>query len=933
MPNDDFSLKTEYETFPVALIVDEVGEVSSVLVDLLLNHGCKVFYFGKEKSSTFYYLDNKKNFDYLDNFEKINHLSINYCFYFPDKNNLNLNQICSLSNNPKTKFLVCCSLDILNNHQKIEGPKDKITNLKIVVYDKVFGARIRGGFLGEMFDLSVNAKKESPIIVKESPEREIVPITAKKLSEELLKIIFSPETGKKQYFLNTGEIKVSSFISSLQDIVRNAVFQYSEKNEDGNAINFTEPFNTKIISVSEDLRIEIEEAYEWFLRNRKDDQENKHEEKNEETEQKPIEKEKEELNFLFLKEKKEEVKSKKIFFGICLFFILIFLFFVVPAAVVIGSGTWGFKVSSMAKKEAANGKLITAIKKSEKADKFFNYSQKTLSVIAPFYSLTGIGDLLEKINVTIEFSLKLNRSFMFSLLAVNKTINIIKPFIEGGEVKWTEEAGLIKANFDLAYQEASLAQSLIAQTEPALKFFGEEKYYQEIKTTLPSFREKLLKAKRFSENLPKIMSVGERKTYLILLQDNLELRPTGGFISSYGIVSLENGKLINFDVFDVNNADSQLKGRIQPPPSLSKFLGEQTWFLRDSNWEPDFPTSAKKAQWFLDKETQLATDGVIAVNLSTFGEFLSVFGSVFLPKTQTTIDKNNYLLKAQVAPETTEENGPAEKTKNYLSNLSKACYEKAKTGNVDSYAKLFKAIFDLLEKKEILLFSNDLETETLITNLGWDGGIKNYSPSIKGYLIFSDYLSIIETNVGINKINKNINRQVEQKIEVGIDGRVLEKLTLSYTNQSLSENYPFGAYKNYLRIFVPRRAILETVFVSDLTNGGSWIPLENKKIEVTEGYEKTIFGLYLEVPAKSKKTIEINYRLPVSVDLSGKIYSYVFFWQRQSGDYFSKYNLIFSYPEGGIPLRVIPQARVGSNQLTVSGVLDRDKIIQIDIAH
>jgi len=45
----------------------------------------------------------------------------------------------------------------------------------------------------------------------------------------------------------------------------------------------------------------------------------------------------------------------------------------------------------------------------------------------------------------------------------------------------------------------------------------------------------------------------------------MELRPGGGFIGSYAILSVDKGKITNFKIYDVYDADGQLKNHIEPP--------------------------------------------------------------------------------------------------------------------------------------------------------------------------------------------------------------------------------------------------------------------------------------------------------------------------------------------------------------------------------
>jgi hypothetical protein len=84
--------------------------------------------------------------------------------------------------------------------------------------------------------------------------------------------------------------------------------------------------------------------------------------------------------------------------------------------------------------------------------------------------------------------------------------------------------------------------------------------------------------------LPEFLGAdGKRKEYLVLLQNEMELRAGGGFIGSFGVLSFNDGKLIGFDIQDVYEVDGQLKGHVEPPEEIKTYLGEAGWFMRDAN--------------------------------------------------------------------------------------------------------------------------------------------------------------------------------------------------------------------------------------------------------------------------------------------------------------------------------------------------------------
>jgi hypothetical protein len=232
----------------------------------------------------------------------------------------------------------------------------------------------------------------------------------------------------------------------------------------------------------------------------------------------------------------------------------------------------------------------------------------------------------------------------------------------------------------------------------------------------------------------------------------------------------------------------------------------------------------------------------------------------------------------------------------------------------------------------MLLFFNDTKVQQTIARLNWHGGFREYQPNVQGPALV-DFLYLNEANVGINKANFFVNRKIDQEIKADQEGRVSEKLTITYENQSQSNNWPAGRYKTYLRVYLPRGVKLDTILTSDPQNPGLWLPFDTKYLDTTEEFGKTVFGLLLEVPIKSEKTIEIKYGLANKIDFSQRLTSYLLMFQKQSGAYPSNYSLTFSYPQGFVPVRVIPSAVVGNDQLLVNAKINKDQIFQIDLAH
>ena len=150
------------------------------------------------------------------------------------------------------------------------------------------------------------------------------------------------------------------------------------------------------------------------------------------------------------------------------------------------------------------------------------------------------------------------------------------------------------------------------------------------------------------------LQIIEKKTMriLVLFQNNFELRPTGGFLGSYAMVDLERGVVRNIRVQDIYAPDGQVEGYIEAPPPVKEYLFQSGgWKLRDANWDPNFPDSAKTIAWFFEKGGYDSIDAVVAINFSLVQDVLRVLGPVELPDYHLTVDENSVYQFAQVQAE------------------------------------------------------------------------------------------------------------------------------------------------------------------------------------------------------------------------------------------------------------------------------------------
>jgi hypothetical protein len=128
---------------------------------------------------------------------------------------------------------------------------------------------------------------------------------------------------------------------------------------------------------------------------------------------------------------------------------------------------------------------------------------------------------------------------------------------------------------------------------------------------------------------------GKTYSFLIMLQNNYELRPGGGFLGQYGVLKIKDGKIVSFIVEDANLLDQRIKNAnisITPPWPLTRYGQVRRWLLHDSNFSPDFPTNAAKAEYFYRLGGgRERFDGVIAINADVLNHVIGITGPITIP--------------------------------------------------------------------------------------------------------------------------------------------------------------------------------------------------------------------------------------------------------------------------------------------------------------
>ncbi|MCL5113922.1 MAG: DUF4012 domain-containing protein [Patescibacteria group bacterium] len=403
-----------------------------------------------------------------------------------------------------------------------------------------------------------------------------------------------------------------------------------------------------------------------------------------------------------------------------------------------------------------------------------------------------------------------------------------------------------------------------------------------------------------------ILGMADKKTYMILFQNNMELRPGGGFIGSYGMMSMDKGKITDFSIHDVYDADGQLKGHVEPPYPIRRYLPKEHWYLRDSNFDVDFTRSASSSAFFLNAETGQMVDGVIGVDVSFVKNLLSAIGPIYISQYNETVNPDNLFNLAETHAE--KDFFPSSRQKkDFLSFLFKAIQEKLSLEKNLPYLAIAKSISESLAEKHIVFAFSNPALQNISTVSGWSSSLRDDRKITSSSI--NDFIGINEANLGVNKVNYFIGRSLSYNLKIGDDGSLLSKLTISYRNTSTSGVFPGGDYKNYLRLILPSGVRISTISIDGVLQKigeavtdplvyekKNFIPPQVLEVEKTEEQGKTIYGFLTVVPVGSSKTIVAEYQLPKKDLRENPLISYNLKFFKQPGTDSYPFNFSFSYP-------------------------------------
>ena len=274
--------------------------------------------------------------------------------------------------------------------------------------------------------------------------------------------------------------------------------------------------------------------------------------------------------------------------------------------------------------------------------------------------------------------------------------------------------------------------------------------------------------------LPSLLGENEGRKYLMLFQNDAELRPTGGFLTYYYEFKVEEGDIKIDNSSDIYSLDNSISHGTASPIIKKYFPSVTQQYIRDINLSPDFIVSMKDFDALYQKSSQKSdVDGIIAVNTHFFVNIIRILGEVEADGLKFTADNDPacdcpqvvYALENEISRPV---NYVKTNRKGLLGDLMLATLNKALKSSPKLYwGRLFQQFIIDANEKNILFALNDKNAQQGIDALNWSGRVKDFN---------GDYLYVNVPSSGGQKSNLFVVKPLELVSKIGPIGTAKKKV-------------------------------------------------------------------------------------------------------------------------------------------------------------
>ncbi|MFC1627229.1 DUF4012 domain-containing protein [Patescibacteria group bacterium] len=382
-----------------------------------------------------------------------------------------------------------------------------------------------------------------------------------------------------------------------------------------------------------------------------------------------------------------------------------------------------------------------------------------------------------------------------------------------------------------------------------------------IQDSLASSKDTLSNIKPLLSLLPKLLGQEKPQKYLLIFQNEAEIRGSGGFLTAYAILETSRGKITPVLSSDIYDLDNRFGNRLPAPEPIKKYLPlVYNWHLRDMNLSPDFKVAMET---FYPNYKSVAqhkdVDGIIAMDTNIVVDLLTVLGKVGVA--------NWGEYHADIVPECNcpqvvykmedYATRPTHYVKTDRKGMIGPLMHSILLNVMNSPKKLWPQFIEIglenIKEKHLMFYFSDEEYQQVAESFDAAGRVKEYD---------HDYFYLNDTNFAGAKSNMYITQDIEQEIDIASDGTIEKTVTITYTNPEPEDDCNLesgglclnGFMRDWVRILVPE--------------GTELIEVLGSEVDATTSKDlgKTIIEAFFELRPESRSKLVFKYRLPFKAE-------------------------------------------------------------------
>ena len=391
------------------------------------------------------------------------------------------------------------------------------------------------------------------------------------------------------------------------------------------------------------------------------------------------------------------------------------------------------------------------------------------------------------------------------------------------------------------------------------------------------------------------MGFDRKKTFLLVLENSMEQRPTGGLIEGLGIAVLEKGQLLDLTWFSPDDVEAGLTGSEDSPQPIKTMLAESRLLFRDANWSIDGPSAAAQLKKMYERATGRGTDGVI---------FFSTQGLEDIAMTKNLKEKSAF-----AGPEFTLQ-------------IAKDIFQTLKTSPFPATRGLIAA----LRNEDVLFVPFEAGQAELAAQLGIDGGVKKYLCPAQLYSpkCSQNFIYIVDANLGAKKSDYFLKKGRRVLSTLTADSPPATTLELAYANTSTADGSS-TVYRGYTRVVIPLEIVVQSVI--EMKNGQAVQIMADNYVE----FGQHIIGFPVEIMPGESLLVKINYISTNKIPIERGIGAYVLNLKKQAGDSVET-EVRIKLPNGVTPLSVYPRAGISDSSLIFNLTMEKSDSVVVEFA-